>query len=69
MERKGAWVSKNSMVEQCFDRCAAASLCTIQLREKVEWFGGRYHEPPWKQEGKSGQRDQQFLGRYTFRRP
>ena len=24
------------MVEQCFDRCAVASLCTIQLHEKVE---------------------------------
>ena len=38
-ERKGAWVSKNRMVEQCFDRCAVASLYTVQLREKVEWLG------------------------------
>ena len=39
-ERKGAWVSKNRIVEQSFDRCAVASLCTIQLREKVEGFVG-----------------------------
>ena len=28
------------MVEQSFDRCAVASLCTMQLREKVEGFVG-----------------------------
>ena len=35
------------MVEQCFDRCAVASLCTNQLREKVEGFVGgimNHHE-------------------------
>ena len=26
---------QNCIVEQSFDRCAVASLCTIQLREKV----------------------------------
>ena len=34
------------MVEQSFDRCAVASLCTIQLRERVEGFMGsimNYH--------------------------
>ena len=39
--------AKNSIVEQSFDRCAVASLCTIQLREKGGKFGGRivnYHE-------------------------
>ena len=30
---------------------------------------GRYHEQPWKQKRKIGQRDQQFPGRYTDWRP
>ena len=31
---------QNRIVEQSFDRCAVASLCTIQLREKVGRFVG-----------------------------
>ena len=37
---------QNRIVEQSFDRCAVASLCTIPLREKVEGFVGsimNYH--------------------------
>ena len=34
-ERKGAWVSKNRIVEQSFNRCAVASLCTVQLHERA----------------------------------
>ena len=42
------------MVEQCFDRCAAASLCTIQLHEKVERFMGSIMKNHETNRGKVG---------------
>ena len=42
------------MVEQCFDRCAVASLCTSLLREKVERFMGSIMKNHESNRGKVG---------------